>query len=157
MELEQGFKTRFPNIKKATKTVPELERELGVMRIKTEELEKTEKYRGEDIYTHMIFVEKHLLNGICMWALNLMQTQDYGWLNQTPMILVIHVLLLSISTQSIELFISCRGIEIVHLSTAQLPCIHCSICFNSFTTTNFQTINHLRFFGNNSSLLMTWT
>ena len=38
MELEQGFKTRFPNIKKATKTVPELERELRVMRIKTEEL-----------------------------------------------------------------------------------------------------------------------
>ena len=57
-ELEQGFKTRFPNIKKATKTVPELERELGVMRIKTEELGKTEKYRGEVVYTHMIFTEK---------------------------------------------------------------------------------------------------
>ena len=60
MELEQGFKTRFPNIKKATKTVPELERELGVMRIKTEELGKMEKYRGEDIYTHIIFTEKSL-------------------------------------------------------------------------------------------------
>ena len=58
MELEQGFKTRFPNIKKATKTVPELERELGAMRIKTEELGKMEKYRGEDVYTHMIFTEK---------------------------------------------------------------------------------------------------
>ena len=58
MELEQGFKTRFPNIKKATKTVPELERELRVMRIKTEELGKMEKYRGEDVYTHIIFAEK---------------------------------------------------------------------------------------------------
>ena len=60
LELEQGFKARFPNIKKATKTVPELERELGAMRIKTEELGKTEKYRGEEVYTHMIFAEKIL-------------------------------------------------------------------------------------------------
>jgi hypothetical protein len=59
-ELEQGFKIRFPNIKKATKTALELERELGVMRISTEELGKTEKYRGEEVYTHMIFVEKIL-------------------------------------------------------------------------------------------------
>ena len=60
--LEQEFKDRFPNIKKAMKTVPELamERELGAMRIKTEELGKTEKYRGEDVYTHMIFTEKIL-------------------------------------------------------------------------------------------------
>jgi hypothetical protein len=57
-EFEQGFKTRFPNVQKATKTAPELERELGTMRIKTEELGKTEKYRGEDVYTHMIFAEK---------------------------------------------------------------------------------------------------
>ena len=58
--LEQEFKTRFPNVKKATKTAPELERELGTMKIKTEELGKTEKYRGEDVYTHMIFAEKIL-------------------------------------------------------------------------------------------------
>ena len=59
-ELEQGFKTRFPNTTKATKTAPELERELGAMRITTEELGKTEKYRGEDVYTHMVFAEKIL-------------------------------------------------------------------------------------------------
>jgi hypothetical protein len=59
-ELEQGFKARFPNIKKATKTAPELERELGAMRIKTEELGMTEKFRGEEVYTHMIFAEKIL-------------------------------------------------------------------------------------------------
>ena len=58
--LKQGFKNRFPNIKKATKTSQELERELGAMRITMEELGKTEKYRGEDVYTHMIFAEKIL-------------------------------------------------------------------------------------------------
>ena len=46
--------------KKATKTAPELERELGAMRMKTEELGKTEKYRGEDVYTHMVFAERIL-------------------------------------------------------------------------------------------------
>ena len=60
LELEQEFRVRFPNIKKAMKTTPELERELGAMRIATEELGKTEKYRGEDVYTHMIFAEKIL-------------------------------------------------------------------------------------------------
>jgi hypothetical protein len=60
VELEQNFKTRFPNTKKATKTAPELERELGAMRITTEELGKTEKYRGEDVHTHMVFAEKIL-------------------------------------------------------------------------------------------------
>jgi hypothetical protein len=59
-ELEQAFKTRFPNVKKATKTSPELERELGTMRIATEELGKTEKYKGEDVYTHIIFAERIL-------------------------------------------------------------------------------------------------
>jgi hypothetical protein len=60
LELESGFKVRFPNIGKAKKTAPELERELGAMRIATEELGKTEKYRGEDVYTHIIFAEKIL-------------------------------------------------------------------------------------------------
>jgi hypothetical protein len=58
--LEAEFKIRFPNVKKATKTAPELERELGAMRIATEELGKTEKYRGEDVFTHIIFAEKIL-------------------------------------------------------------------------------------------------
>jgi hypothetical protein len=59
-QLEREFKTRFPNVKKATKTAPELERELGAMRMSTEELGKTEKYRGEEVYTHMMFAEKIL-------------------------------------------------------------------------------------------------
>ena len=60
LELDQEFKTRFPNIKKATKMAPELERELGAMRLTMEELGKTEKYRGEEVHTHMIFMEKIL-------------------------------------------------------------------------------------------------
>jgi hypothetical protein len=60
LELDQEFKARFPNIKKATKTAPELERELGAMRLTMEELGKTEKYRGEEVHTHMIFAEKIL-------------------------------------------------------------------------------------------------
>lgn len=60
VELEKEFKVRFPNVKKATKTAHELERELGALRITTEELGKTEKYKGEDVHTHMIFAEKLL-------------------------------------------------------------------------------------------------
>ena len=59
-DLEKEFKIRFPNTKKATKTAPELERELGMMKITTEELGKTEKHRGEDVHTHIIFAEKIL-------------------------------------------------------------------------------------------------
>ena len=59
-DLEKAYKTRFPNVKKATKTAPELERELGAMRLKADELGKTEKYKGEDVYTHMVFAERIL-------------------------------------------------------------------------------------------------
>ena len=38
----------------------ELERELTEMRIKVEEEGKTEKYRGEDVYTHVVLAEKVL-------------------------------------------------------------------------------------------------
>ena len=59
-ELEREFKIRFPNVTKAMKTAQELERELGMMRIAAEELGKTEKFRGEEVYTHTIFAEKIL-------------------------------------------------------------------------------------------------
>lgn len=39
---------------------PKLDRELGMMRIAIEELGKTEMFRGEDVYTHMVFAEKIL-------------------------------------------------------------------------------------------------
>ena len=42
------------------KTKLELERELAEMKIKVEDLGTMEKYRGEDVYTHMVFAEKIL-------------------------------------------------------------------------------------------------
>ena len=59
-ELEAEFRVKFPNIIKATKTKVEIERELAELKIKMEELGKTEKYRGEEVYTHVIFAEKIL-------------------------------------------------------------------------------------------------
>ena len=49
INLEQSFKKWFPNIERMNKSRLELERELADMRIKPEELGKTEKYRGEDV------------------------------------------------------------------------------------------------------------
>ena len=44
----------------------ELERELADMRIKPEDLGITEKYQGEDVYTHIIFAEKII--DLAKWA-----------------------------------------------------------------------------------------
>ena len=62
-ELELEFKKRFLNVKKAMKMTPELE---GAMRVMIEELGKTEKYKGEEVYTHMIFAKKILNLAKCM-------------------------------------------------------------------------------------------
>src|SRR6202522_3786708 len=59
-ELEQEFKNRFREPTKATTPETELEIIKGEMGMTTEELGKTEKYRGEEVYTHMIFAEKIL-------------------------------------------------------------------------------------------------
>lgn len=58
--LEVAFKIRFPDIEKAKKTGVELERELGDLRIRIEELGITEKYAGEDVWTHVAFAERAL-------------------------------------------------------------------------------------------------
>lgn len=73
-ELEQEFKIRFPNTKNAMKMAPELEQELGSMRITTEELGKTEKYR-EDIYTH----------GLCGEGTQPSQASEDQGINQQPL------------------------------------------------------------------------
>jgi len=59
-DFAQAFKTEFKDVEKAEKSVPELEREISEMRIKTEDLGRSEKYRGQDVYTHVIFAEKIL-------------------------------------------------------------------------------------------------
>ena len=56
----KGIQNQVSECQKGNKLVPKLERELGAMRIKTEELGKTEKYKGEDVHTHMVFTEKIL-------------------------------------------------------------------------------------------------
>ena len=60
MDFKQSFRQQFPNIERMKKTKLELERELMEMKIRVEDLGKTEKYRGEDIYTHVVFAEKIL-------------------------------------------------------------------------------------------------
>ena len=59
-KFAQAFKTEFKDVEKAEKSAPELEREIAEMRIKTEDLGRAEKYRGQDVYTHIIFAEKIL-------------------------------------------------------------------------------------------------
>ena len=56
--LEQNFKQQFQNVERMKKSRLELERELVDMRIKPEDLGIMEKYRGEEVYTHIIFTEK---------------------------------------------------------------------------------------------------
>lgn len=56
-DLENSFKTCFPNVAKVKKTGLELERELAGMRIKAEDLGETESYKGQDVYTHIVFTE----------------------------------------------------------------------------------------------------
>ena len=60
MEFEQSFRQQFSNIERMKKTKLELETELVEMKIRVEDLGKMEKYRGEDIYTHVVFAEKIL-------------------------------------------------------------------------------------------------
>ena len=57
-QTRPGIQSKVPKHQKATRTAAELERELGAIRITTEELGKTEEFRGEDVYTHTIFAEK---------------------------------------------------------------------------------------------------
>ena len=87
-------------------------------------------------------------SGIHMWALNLMKTQGFGWLNQTQTTMVIHTLPLFILIRSIELFISCQHIKTAHLLSILLQCIHCLIHLSSFISAILWIINRLKFFPN---------
>lgn len=57
---QTAFTARFPGIAKAKKSGVELERDLLAMRLKIDNLGKTEKYGGEDVWTHVVFAEKAL-------------------------------------------------------------------------------------------------
>ena len=58
--LEKVFLERFPPIQKAKKLESELERELCELRLMVDKLGKKVKYAGEDVWSHIIFVEKAL-------------------------------------------------------------------------------------------------
>jgi hypothetical protein len=58
--LEKAFKERFPGVEKATKSNTELERELQGMRLRVEDLGKTEVVQGTDVYTHIAFANRAL-------------------------------------------------------------------------------------------------
>jgi hypothetical protein len=51
-----AFKARFPTVEKAAKSNVELERELQAMRLRIEDLGKTETVQGTEVYTHTVFV-----------------------------------------------------------------------------------------------------
>jgi hypothetical protein len=58
--FEKAFKERFPGIEKATKSNTELERELQGMRLRSEDLGKTEIVQGTEVYTHIAFANRAL-------------------------------------------------------------------------------------------------
>jgi hypothetical protein len=58
--FEKAFKDRFPGVEKATKSNTELERELQGMRLKIEDLGKTETIQGTEVYTHVAFANRAL-------------------------------------------------------------------------------------------------
>ena len=59
--FKTGFRTRFPGIQKAKKTLAELEREMIEIELKVEDLDKTELYGGVEVETYRIHAKK-LLN-----------------------------------------------------------------------------------------------
>lgn len=58
--FEAAFQVRFPGVVKAKKTGTDLERDLAAMRLKPGDLGKTEKFGGEEVWTHMVFADKAL-------------------------------------------------------------------------------------------------
>ena len=59
-DIDKEFLQCFPPVEKAKRMETVLERELCELRLKVEDLEKKEKYVGEEVYTHVIFAEKAL-------------------------------------------------------------------------------------------------
>jgi hypothetical protein len=60
INFQTAFTSRFPGVTKAKKTGIDLERDQQTLRIAVEDLGKTERYGGEDVWTHIAFAEKVL-------------------------------------------------------------------------------------------------
>ena len=56
-DFELAFFTKFPMMDKAKKMAVELERELVGLRLRVEDLGKKEKYGGQEVWSHVVFVE----------------------------------------------------------------------------------------------------
>jgi hypothetical protein len=58
--FQKAFETRFPCISAVKKTPIELERELVALRLRMDDLGKTEKYAGQVVHAHIAFAERAL-------------------------------------------------------------------------------------------------
>ena len=54
------FETEFPDVDRAEKTTQDLERELLSIRLRTENLGKTEHYASDDVWMHIAFTQRAL-------------------------------------------------------------------------------------------------
>ena len=59
-DFESAFFMQFPTMEKAKKTAVELERELAGLKLRVEDLGKKEKYGGQEVWSHIAFVENAL-------------------------------------------------------------------------------------------------
>ena len=74
------FEKEFPDIDRAEKTAQDLERELLAMRLRIENLGKTERYANDDVWTHVAFAQRALdlarRAGIATGTSNIWQVRD---------------------------------------------------------------------------------
>jgi hypothetical protein len=78
--FKPAFEKEFPDIGRAEKTPQDLERELLAMRLRPENLGKTERYANDDVWTHVAFAQRALdlarRAGISAGTNNIWQVRD---------------------------------------------------------------------------------
>ena len=58
--FKPAFEKEFPDVGRAEKTAQDIERELLAMRLRAEDLGKTERYANDDVWTHVAFAQRTL-------------------------------------------------------------------------------------------------
>ena len=78
--FKTAFEKEFPDVGRAEKTAQDLERELLAMRLRVENLGKTERYANDDVWTHVAFAQRALdlarRAGIATGTNNIWQVRD---------------------------------------------------------------------------------
>jgi hypothetical protein len=78
--FKTAFEKEFPDVGRAEKTAQDLERELLALRLRTENLGKTERYANDDVWTHVAFAQRALdlarRAGIATGTNNIWQVRD---------------------------------------------------------------------------------